>query len=95
MTNVISSCFFIKASQSSRPQARKKFDLFFPAARSASPRGTAAAAYAKNMPPACFLNAAAAGKTLLGPQVSELAAYGVPAATQRSGCSGERRGNGA
>ena len=45
-----------------RPEPAKWPESFFPATLSASPRGIAAAAYAENMPPACFLNAAAAEK---------------------------------
>ena len=41
------------------PAANQEYSIIFAAARSASPRGIAAAAYAKNMPSAYFLNAAA------------------------------------
>ena len=63
------------------PAANQEYLIIFAAARSASPRGIAAAAYAKNMPSAYFLNAAAWRKYLdlvaLGGDTSDAASLVV------------------
>ena len=85
-----------------RPEPAKWPESFFPATLSASPRGIAAAAYAENMPPACFLNAAAAEKIPLRepecatPEARRARSFGVPrrnpAERLRWGEAGQRSG---
>ena len=85
-----------------RPEPAKWPESFFPATLSASPRGIAAAAYAENMPPACFLNAAAAEKIPLRepecatPEARRARSFGVPrrnpAERLRWGEEGQRSG---
>ena len=93
---------FGKPPQVSPAEPAKWPESFFPATLSASPRGIAAAAYAENMPPACFLNAAAAEKIPLRepecatPEARRARPFGVPrrnpAERLRWGEEGQRSG---